>query len=134
MDSLRMQIHKSFGVDETNYQLALYDLNSDGYPEAIVFVTDSDWCGSGGCTTGIFKKKMGSWKMITKIPITRLPVRILSTKTNGWNDIGVWVQGGGVLKGYEALLPFNGKSYPGNPSVPPAKKLKDKAQGKIVLR
>jgi len=133
-ESLKRQLLESYGDKASYFPLALYDLNSDSKPEAIVHLTHPQWCGSGGCSTGIFVKQAGSWKMISNIRITRLPIRVLSNKTNGWNDIGVWVQGGGVRKGYEAVLAFNGKSYPINPSVPPARKTIGESQGKTVLQ
>jgi hypothetical protein len=43
------------------------------------------------------------------------------------------VQGGGIQPGYEAKLSFNGKTYPKNPSVPPAQRLTQQAVGKVVV-
>ena len=61
-----------------------------------------------------------SYRVVTKIRITRPPIRVLATSSHGWHDIGVWVQGGGIQRGYEAKLQFDGKTYPSNPSSPPA--------------
>lgn len=76
-----------------------------------------------------------SYRVITETTVTRLPIRVLSTKSNGWHDITVTVAGGGILIGYEAELSFDGKTYPSNPSVPPARPLEvaGKAEGKTVL-
>jgi hypothetical protein len=116
-----------------SYISAFCDLNDDGTPEAVVYLTDREWCGSGGCTMLILTKKGGSWSVVTEIAITQLPIRVLSKKTNGWHSIGVWVQGGGIQPGYESVLDFDGNSYPSNPTVPPARRLKKKSAGRVLI-
>ncbi len=123
-------------VDEnkkTRYVAAFRDLNSDGTPEAIVYLIGTKWCGSGGCNTLILTRDATSWRIVAKITITRPPIRVLTKTSNGWRSIGVWVQGGGIQPGYEAELRFDGKTYPRNPSVPPARRLKGKPAGEVVI-
>ena len=117
----------------TRYVAAFRDLNSDGTPEAIVYFIGKDWCGSGGCPTLILTRDAGSWRIVTKITITRPPIRVLTNTAHGWRSIGVWVRGAGIQQGYEAELCFNGKSYPRNPSVPPARRLEGKPAGEVVI-
>ena len=74
-----------------------------------------------------------SFKVIGEMTIVQLPIRVLHSKSNGHFDIGVWVQGGGIQPGYEALLQFDSKSYPSNPSVAPARQLTEKAAGKVLI-
>jgi hypothetical protein len=57
----------------------------------------------------------------------------LKQKSYGWRDIGAWVQGGGIQPGYEAVLQFDGKHYPANPSVAPAKRLDKEVAGTVVV-
>ena len=73
------------------------------------------------------------YRLVTRSTVTRLPVRVLASKSHEWHDIGVVVAGGGIQPGYEALLPFDGKSYPVDPSMPPARRLDGKVQGRIVI-
>jgi hypothetical protein len=117
----------------TKYIAAFRDLNGDGKPEAIVYLESPDYCGSGGCNTLILTNKNGTWKVMSSILITRPPIRVLPNTSHGWHSIGVFVVGGGILDGYEAELDFNGKKYPLNPTVPPAKPLKSPA-GDIVIK
>jgi hypothetical protein len=49
------------------------------------------------------------------------------------SDIGVWVQGGGIQPGYEAVLRFNAHEYPKNPSVPPARRPRGYVKADIVI-
>jgi len=106
---------------ETQYAVAFKDLNGDGVDEAIVYLMGGGWCGSGGCTTLVLKKEGDSWATVSRITITRPPIRVLTSVSKGWHDLGVWVQGEGTQPGYEAELVFDGKSYPRNPTTPPAR-------------
>jgi hypothetical protein len=115
------------------YLDAWIDLNGDGYPEVVVHLIGDGWCGSGGCTTLVLEPKGSSYKIVTKIPITHLPISVLNTRSNNWNNLTVWVQGGGIQEAYEAELRFDGKSYPDNPTVPPARSLIGEAKKEIII-
>ena len=117
----------------TRYSSAFVDLKDDGTQEVIVYVTGRTWCGSGGCRMLVLEPKGASYKAISQTTVTRLPIRVLAIKSNGWHDIGVWVQGGGIIQGYEADLPFSGGTYPHNPSTPPARRLEEKVAGEVVV-
>jgi hypothetical protein len=60
-----------------------------------------------------------SFEVIDRFTLVWLPIRVLPSKTNGWNDLAMRVQGGGILRGYTAVLKFDGHKYPTNPSVAP---------------
>jgi hypothetical protein len=117
----------------TRYSSAFVDLNGDGSREAIVYLSSDGWCGTGGCTMLILAPQKASYILITKTTVTHLPIRVLATKSNGWNDIGVIARTDGIEPLYEAVLSFDGKTYPSNPSVPPARQSKGKARGRIVI-
>lgn len=117
----------------TRYAAAFRDLNGDGIPEAIVYLVGPEWCGSGGCNTLILTQDDGSWRIVANITITQPPIRVLTDTSHGWRSVGVWVQGGGIQPGYEAELRFDGKSYPRNPTVPPARRLTGKPAGEVVI-
>jgi len=70
-----------------------------------------------------------SYRVVTKTTVTRLPIRMLDTKSNGWHDISV--VGGRPL--YEAELSFDGTTYPTNPSVAPASRVRGTAKGRTVI-
>ena len=117
----------------TRYSAAFTDLRGDGIQEALVYLTSDGWCGSGGCTMLVLAPRGSSYTLVTKTTITRLPIRVLTTKSNGWFDLAVRVQGGGIPFGYEAELSFDGKTYPPNPSVLPARKLPRGVAGQVVV-
>jgi hypothetical protein len=69
--------------------------------------------------------------MMARTTITRPPIRVLRTTTQGWRDIAVRVEGGGILPGYEAVLRFNGAGYPSNPSLAP--RAQERPAGAVVI-
>jgi hypothetical protein len=117
----------------TRYQFAVVDLDGSGRKDVIAYITGRTWCGSGGCTTLVLAPQGGSYRVVSSISISRTPIRVMAATTNGWHDLGVWVGGGGIVPGYEADLPFDGKSYPTNPSVPPARPTKGGLDGDTAL-
>jgi hypothetical protein len=124
----------------TRYDHALRDLNDDGRPEALVYARqgregnrDISLCGSGGCDLIILSLTPNGYRVLSDIRVTRPPIRVLRTSTHGWHDLSVLVAGGGILPGYRARLRFDGKSYPTNRSVPPARPIKGAEQGTTVI-
>jgi hypothetical protein len=123
------------GVSPTSplsYMSASVDLSGDGVPETLVYLM-GDWCGSGGCTMLVLQQDGGAFRVVSQVTIVRLPIRVFRNKTNGWRDIGVWVQGGGETTGYEAVLPFDGSSYAENPSAEPARRLQGNPPANIAI-
>jgi hypothetical protein len=115
------------------YLVASVDLNSDGVNEVIVHVMCQRLCGTGGCPTLVLAPAESSYRIVSRISITRPPIRVLNTKSHGWRDLAVWVQGGGIQPGYEADLPFDGESYATNPTVLPAHRLIPQSSGRVVI-
>jgi hypothetical protein len=123
-----------FGLDKTTrFSSAIVKVDNDTKSEAVVYISGQSWCGSGGCTLLVLEPHGSSYKAIGRTTIVKLPIRVLSRTTNGRPDLGVWVQGGGIQPGYEAILSFDGKAYPSNPSIPPAQRLSKKIAGKVLI-
>ncbi len=117
----------------TRYSAAFVDLSGDGKMEVIVYASGRGLCGTGGCRTLVLAREGSSYRVVTHITITWLPIRVLKTTSHGWRNISVWVGGGGINPGYEAELQFDGTTYPSNPTVPPARPLAAKAAGDVVI-
>jgi hypothetical protein len=131
--SLKKFVQTQDEEKKARYIAVFRDLNDDGKPEAIVYLEGSDWCGSGGCAAMVLGQTAGGWTTIADIGPIRLPVRVLQSKSKGWRDISVAVGGGGIVHGYEAMLPYDGRSYAENPTTAPARRLKGKAAGDVVI-
>ncbi len=123
-----------FGADSSTRFSAAPINGADGATEEIVvYVSGKQWCGSGGCPLVILAPRGGSYNVMGRVSITWPPIRALGHTTRGRHDIGVWVQGGGIQPGYEAILQFNGTKYPSNPTVPPAIRSSRRPGGDIVI-
>ena len=85
---------------KTEYAAVFVNLKDDGTKEVIVYL--SSWCGTGGCTMLILAPGGTSYRVVTKVPAVRLPIRVLDAKSNGWRDIGVVARKSGVEPLYEA--------------------------------
>ncbi len=111
------------------------EVRLDGTPEqdVLVYIEGGFWCGSGGCPLLILAEKHGSYRVVTKVSIVHPPIRVLQRRSHGWKALAVRVQGGGVIPGYEAELPFNGTTYPSNPSMLPARRLQDPEEGEVAV-
>ena len=117
----------------TRYRVAFVDLNDDGKKEAIVYLMGRWWCGSGGCPTLVLTPEASSYRLVTRVQITRPPIRVLTTRSHGWRTLTAWVEGGGIQPGYEAELPFDGGTYPISAANPPARRLATVGKGDVVL-
>ena len=54
-------------------------------------------------------------------------------RTSSWNDLITYVRGGGIVPGYYARLPFDGRTYPENPTIPPAQPLRKRVEGTAYM-
>jgi hypothetical protein len=108
------------------------DLNGDGRPEAIVYVLAGAYCGTGGCALLVLTRAGHRWRKVADMTIVNPPVRLLATSSHGWRDLAVTVAGGGA-RAHEALIAFNGRAYPSNPSMPPARTLRRRVPGRVLI-
>ena len=135
IDSLTKVIQDYIGTPDaetktTEFAVAFVDLRDDGRKEAIVYLSSDGWCGTAGCTMLILAPEGTSYNVVSKIPAVRLPIRVLTAKANGWHSIGVIVRKSGTAPLYEAILSFDGKSYP---YVSDGAESHGKVEGKLVM-
>jgi hypothetical protein len=132
-ETLRTHYSKHGYLDkDMEFASAFVDLDGDGDLEALAYVRGSKMCGSGGCNLLVLVQRP-RYDIISDTTISWLPVRVYMNSSRGWKNIGVRVQGGGIQPGYDVELPFNGKTYPFNPSVPPARPAPRGMAGKVVI-
>lgn len=114
------------------FKHAFADLNDDGRDDAVVLITDNQYCGSGGCSFVVFRGAGDGFQKLSSSTITRAPILLLPEKKNGWHTLSVFVAGGGAKSG-QVLMRFNGTKYPSNPSTQPkAKKNNLKATKTLI--
>src|ERR1043166_7544461 len=120
-------------VSSTTYASASIDLNADRSPETIVWMSGRYWCGTSGCPVLVLQRANESYRIIAEIRVALPPIRVLATKHHGWRDLSVLIEGGGIRRGYEGLLPFDGERYASDPFQPPAVRLLAQQQGVTVI-
>jgi uncharacterized protein YecT (DUF1311 family) len=118
---------------KTRYAVAWKDLNGDGRPEAVVYLMGAEWCGSGGCTLLVLEQSAGSFTVRGRSTITSAPIAVLPSTNDGWRDLVVQVGGGGARPG-QAVLPFWGDRYAGNPTLPPARRLSGHEAAEVLIK
>ncbi len=106
-------------LSEIRYFHNYADLNGDGRSEAIAYLVGSYTCGTGGCTTLIFEDQGSEYTLNSYLTLVNPPVIVSDQTTNGWQDLILYVTGGGADSGYYQLQ-HDGQSYPSNPSIEPA--------------
>lgn len=99
------------------YAHASVDLNGDGTDEVLAYVMGPMVCGSGGCNLYVLAQEGEGWRVVTRTSVTRTPVSVLTTSTNGWRDLAVSIGGGGAQAGWVRLT-YDGRTYPTNPTAP----------------
>lgn len=83
-------------------------LGDDGNKQTLVMFQGPYFCGSGGCTIYLLDS---DYKTISEFSVSDEPIKIAETTSNGWKDL--LISSGGKLH----VMKYNGKKYPGNPSV-----------------
>jgi len=118
---------------EIDYYYNRVDLNRDGKAQVLVYMFGPEVCGTGGCGAYIFEPSQGGYTLLSDFALARNPIIVSEHKTHGWHDLIMFVAGGGIMPGYYAVLTYDGKSYPENPSGDPAKPLSIRRRGTAYL-
>jgi hypothetical protein len=109
--------HRLYGAvpeiaDPSSYEFkyALVDLNGDGIPDAVVYFTKAEDCGSGGCVMRIYRGTRTGFEYVSGTLRVFPPILVLQTSVHGWKSLAVALREGG-----SGVLNFNGKRYPLSP-------------------
>jgi len=127
-NAVKKQLNIPGNKTALKYKFVLIDLNNDNENDAVVWVNENGYCGSGGCTLHIYQGIKSGFKYISKSTITNPPIYVLNTNNYGWFTLIVNTGGIG-----EVLMEFNGSRYPLNPSVQPRATQKQIKNAKIIL-
>jgi hypothetical protein len=131
--NLERAIRRELGEERFSYAYNRVSLSGGARLDVLVYISGPDYCGSGGCTLLAFALRNGDYRVVSRLTLIRAPVIVSSHRTNGWKDLIVFVSGGGIQPGYYAVLAFDGKGYPENPTVAPAAPLREKVAGTAYL-
>ena len=73
------------------FQYSLVDLNADGALDAVILVTDTRFCGGGGCPLVAFTDKGGTFELIASSGNVRKPIYALEEMRAGWRTLAALV-------------------------------------------
>lgn len=104
-------VAKQRGSFPVPFQYAMADLNGDNVNDALVLLSGSDWCGTGGCTLLVLKGgPNGSFSLLSSTTVADNPVRVSGSRQPGvWAPILVYSGHRGDM-----YLTYSAKGYPGN--------------------
>lgn len=105
---------------DARWIVAKSDLDRDGSPEALAYVIDKTFCGTGGCQLYVLDQQDQGWVIADKIGPAQLPVYQLDSGPDGWSVLGVTIGGGGAQRSVMTVS-HDTKGYIDNPTVAPAK-------------
>jgi hypothetical protein len=108
------------------------DLNGDRQDEVVATVIGPYTCGTGGCNLYVFQSSPAGLRPVSRMSLFKPPLVVSDQRHNGWRDLitRVRIDAG---HGHYARLPFNGRTYPSNPSTPPAEPLRRPLPGVALL-
>lgn len=93
------------------YAWAEIDLDGDGTEEVLAYLLGPFFCGSGGCSLKVLRQDAdGSYAEVASLPISRLPVHVAATETDGWRDLYRRESGGGAEPSVVHHV-WNGSTY-----------------------
>jgi hypothetical protein len=115
---------KAAARDRVRYLYNRIDLNGDGRPETLVYLSALAWCGSTGCVAFVFQTIEGRYELVTHMAGVETPIIVSQKRTNEWNDLIAYVRWGEVegrtLRDYYGVLQYDGRTYPDQfPGAPP---------------
>lgn len=116
--SLAAALRSSGDDPRTRFAVAAVDLHGDSADEIVAYVHGPSVCGSGGCNLLVLEPGARGYRIVARTSVTRAPIRLLPTSSNGWRDLSVRVSGGG-MPSRQVRLRYGGAGYPANPSMLP---------------
>ena len=109
LEALRVMANEAPDLGEPRAFYAFQDLNDDGVHEAVVHMTGSAYCGTGGCTTMVYQwdSKAARYTKVDHSPTTRPPIYASRRKGCQWSMLWVQRSGGGGPTGRHSPNPLS---------------------------
>ncbi|MGA7324966.1 MAG: hypothetical protein WBX25_10900 [Rhodomicrobium sp.] len=123
----RLRISKK-KKQESPFDQAGADLNSDGRAKALVLFTGAEWCSPQGCTLVVFEPSDVGFKPVSQVIGVKAPVAVGAGSNAGWRDLIVKTGAGKVVR-----LQFTGGGYPLNAANQPDASA-DVAESEILIQ
>lgn len=122
--------YAKYQLQVDDFRWAEADLDGDGRAEQFLYAQGSQWCGSGGCTLFVLRRRGLDYEALGRITVVQLPIGVLPKAHRGCRDLAVGVGGGGAQAGLVTIR-YDGRRYRGNPSM--MRRMDAKPDGMVIL-
>lgn len=121
VETLTQYIKDKGGPANTSYEFSRIDLDGDGRRDgiAVMRLPFNQWCTGDGCMMVVFKASEDDFARVSEITPVRTPVTISKTRTNGWHDLLMRVDGHLEWPAKSVALRYDGVGYPQDPFYEP---------------
>lgn len=110
---------RAYAGPATKFAYAFADLNEDRVADAVVLLTDREYCGSGGCALLVLQGTAAGFTVISKSTLANQPVKVSTDTHQGWRTLLVWVKAG-MAPPHFVRLRFAAGHYPADAGRQPA--------------
>jgi len=110
---------RAYAGPTTKFAYAFTELNEDRVADAVVMLTEREYCGSGGCALLVLKGTAAGFTVISKSTLANQPVKVATDAHQGWRTLLVWVKGG-TAPPHLVRLSFARGHYPADAGRQPA--------------
>ena len=123
---------RAYAGATTKFAFAFTDLNDDRVGDAVVLLTDREYCGSDGCALLVLKGTAAGFTVLSKSTRTNQPVKVATVAHHGWRTLLVWVKGGTAAPHF-VRLSFSAGHYPADAARQPAADTDQSASAKTLF-
>lgn len=118
--AMRDMLSETDMPQSSRFQYVRVDLDEDGRRDALVLMAApfETWCDVYGCTLYVMKARNEGFEAISKIRPVRTPLTVGETRSNGWRDLILRIDGR-WSHSHEVALRFDGTTYPSAPEGEP---------------
>ena len=110
---------RAYAGPVTKFAYAFTDLNGDRVADAVVLLTDREYCGSEGCALLVLRGTAAGFTVISKSTLANQPVKVSAEAHQGWRTLLVWVKGGAAPPHFVRLR-YAAGHYPADAGRQPA--------------
>ncbi len=123
---------RAYAGPAIKFAFAFTELNGDRVADAVVMLTDREYCASEGCALLVLRGTAAGFTVVSKSTPANQPVKVATDAHHGWRSLLVWVKGGAVPPHF-VRLSFGAGRYPADSARQPAAGADQVATGKTLL-
>jgi len=116
----------------TKFAYAFTELDDDRSADALVLLTDREYCDGTGCALLVLRGTPAGFSVVSRSLHANQPVKVSMDTRQGWRELLVWVRGAPAQPHFVRLR-FGAGHYPADCARAPAANQDEAAASKTVL-